>query len=138
VGSTVSMGSKVFSTVGELTITGPSIIPAGLASSMGDRCVLRTAGATVGLLPADCSFEPEALFLMAFSLFHLYSLKLSFFVVFTGLERALRPFATGNKVPGKLVPNGDCAIEAAAEDGVTDGEEFPDMFGMLKVGAGGI
>lgn len=41
---------------------------------------------------------------------------------------------------GKAVPNGDCAIDPAAEDGVTLPERvpLPDRFGVENEGAGGI
>ena len=35
-------------------------------------------------------------------------------------------------------PNGDCAIEPAADEGVTEPECVPDKFGVENFGVGGI
>jgi hypothetical protein len=45
--------------------------------------------------------------------------------------------AEGGNVLGKCTdPNGDCAIEPAADEGVTEPECVPDKFGVENIGIG--
>ena len=59
----VVMGSTVFSPAGVSTITDPSKFPNVFASSVVDDEGFKTAGATVGLLPADDLFVEDRSFL---------------------------------------------------------------------------
>jgi hypothetical protein len=43
-----------------------------------------------------------------------------------------------NTAVGCTVPSGDCARDPDAEDGVAGPDMGPDMFGVEKMGAGGI
>jgi hypothetical protein len=46
--------------------------------------------------------------------------------------------AAANELGKCTVPNGDCASEPVAEEGVIEPEGGPDIFGVEKVSAGGI
>lgn len=111
-----AIGSRVASVIGVSTMADPSRIPAVFASSIVERDGFKEAGVRVGLL--------SAFFFFASDLF-MYSLMLSTrFGFAAGLWTA--PFMVGaGKACGKLVPNGDCAIEPVAEEGVTLPESVP-------------